>query len=84
MHLVSFTIEIYYDARPCKRQKVYKHIIIIIIAFSLFLCVCVCIHTHTHTYIYMYIFYYSITAGAVLDNLAVVELNSIVLSQKYP
>jgi hypothetical protein len=48
MHLVGFTIEIFYDARPCERQKVYKHIIIIIIALCLFLSLCV--------YIYIYFF----------------------------
>jgi len=37
MHLVGFTIEIYYDARPYERQNVYKYIIIIIIALCLFL-----------------------------------------------
>ena len=29
-HLVGFTIEIYYDARPCKRQKVNIYIYIYI------------------------------------------------------
>jgi len=53
---------------PMNVKNVYKHIIIIIIDSSWFLYVCV----------YMYVFYYSITAGAVNDNLAVVELNSVV------
>ena len=52
---------------PMNVKNVYKHIIIVVLSWFLYVCV------------YMYVFYYySITAGAINDNLAVVELNSVV------